>query len=474
MLYQVMMAAEKLACKSCGANLEIQSSSQYIRCSYCGAHKLVNRNRPARPTVPVPTRAQINYQPKGTTFRAWLPYLGLLTAAGGLMYFSSHLQDRAASFEDTAVDAAASGEEKERASDEISPFDQWRSDRPLLVDIDDDGQRDLVTSGLRTRVDDNLWVWAMSTKDWKRKWAFSLGPYSKISGHPRLLWHPESQSLLVGLGNSLRAYNIKDGSQRWQSHLSDKIEKIFSKEDTLWVLSADKTVQRLRVADAEVLPKASSIPKDAKKMREDDARETLRHQSRIQFPRLTFEGLRVESLLCDGQHLRQSPKRFFEWRCELPSEIAFALRRKGSKVPYLLRFDPQSKKAMWKIQLTPPGSLVTLDRSDPPHMELDGAGALYLGLRIDGEKQDLLRKISLRDGSTLWELPLNHNDSSRLQGMVADGDRVYLVVGGGLVVLSAQSGELIKLSGNHQKKLRGKEHPKSDGRWKVRRRRRRP
>lgn len=98
------MAAKKIACNSCGANLELESGSQYIRCSYCGANNLVNRNRAvAPPPVQVPAQAQITYNPKPLGLRNWAPYILLITAAGGLMYYSMRLQDRASSLMDGSV-----------------------------------------------------------------------------------------------------------------------------------------------------------------------------------------------------------------------------------------------------------------------------------------------------------------------------------------------------------------------------------
>jgi hypothetical protein len=116
-------------------------------------------------------------------------------------------------------------------------------------------------------------------------------------------------------------------------------------------------------------------------------------------------------------------------------------------VPFLLGYEPSSKQEQWRVQLGQAGSLETVDTGfGQPRAEFVGDDAI-VSFVPSGQDHARIRRISLLDGATRWEVTLQRTSTENVDGMVVGRDRVLVNYGGRLEVLSLSDGSVIERLG---------------------------
>lgn len=444
------MAIVKLVCQGCGANLDAESNSQVIQCSYCGTRNSIQQAQP-QPQPPPPQQqhqpqVQISipstaHQAKAgkrvgmiITFAALLPViLGL-----GITFIAVK---GAQNITDRVVEGIGGGMGGGGGAFGGAKF-RWQSKRPFLDDVDGDGKADLV--GLIAPVGETeIKLAAISGESWEPLWEVALGDLSNMPGQPKLQYLADEDLALFALGTTLHAYEAKTGNERWVANLPDKVEVVARDgDDKLWVRSIDESGNHVALADGKVSKAAPKPPDSATTVRSDAGYELIPSERTLDLESEQFDGLRVEAGFCPKAHQAIVPARGFGPKtCSYPEGLAFATRKKGSKVPFLVAYDRESKAEKWRVQLTKAGSLETVDTGfGQPRAEFFDGGAIIS--YVPGESDDArIRRISMKDGSTQWETTLTQQSTENVDGMLAGKDHVFVTFGGGIHVLKLSDGK---------------------------------
>jgi hypothetical protein len=117
-------------------------------------------------------------------------------------------------------------------------------------------------------------------------------------------------------------------------------------------------------------------------------------------------------------------------------------------VPFLIAYDPATKQERWRNQLTPPGSLETIDSGfNQPRAEFVGEDAIISFSPSNANGAATIRRIDMAAGATKWETTLNQTSTENVDGMVVGKDRVYVDHGGCMVVIELATGNVIERLG---------------------------
>jgi hypothetical protein len=456
------MAIIKLVCQGCGANLDALDNQRVFQCGYCGTtnkiKQTVHQQAPAPAPSAAPPSPAPSYAPPAPSYAPppqYTPPIANQTHArrgvgvfvvmsailplviGGVVAYTAFSQTSNIIEQVRVVTAEVPG-----AGAADARKYQWESDKPFVADVDGDGREDLI--GLIQEVgtqDTRLTL--LSGDGWTSKWEVSLGDRSAMPGQIRLFFDPGSKLALFPRGAALTAYVAETGEQRWVSNLSDGVAGIVVDGDTLRVSTIDNKTTSLRLADgkplADPLPEPSS---DARTLRDDDGYDLIPDLRSLDLDSSKqFAGLRIEQAFCPDAYVEANDRRRHEKRCTYPHGLAWASRAEGTRVPFMVGYDPATKAERWRTQLTTPGSLTTVDTGfSQPRAELFGDSAVLGFLPSGGDVT--LRRISLVDGSTTWESTIEvESGGAQLAGMVPSDERLYVTYRWVIYVFDLATGE---------------------------------
>ena len=323
----------------------------------------------------------------------------------------------------------------------------WATYRPYVLDVNGDGVDDVV--GKISDRESGKTVYYLATLDGKTFKLLWRGQKVPKRGSQTYL---APAHLLMTHVNVLRAFSLESGKQAWQATLPDRIEKVYKGEGTVVLKTKDKAWHEVTLESGAVAVRTSK--KQPRFQLPTEKRfDLIPRRALINVRQSQWKDLRVQRSFCPSELTSNiSPKgRKLPWHsskayCYFDGPgLAYAVRAKGSKVPFLIGFDPRTREITWKRQLTPEGSLEELGSGfDQPRAELYKDRAAFLYHRP--EKSLSLDLVKLDDGKVLWSAQLTYFGSSdHPASMVLRKDRLYVTAGWGkLAILAAEDGKLLK------------------------------
>lgn len=458
------MAVIKLVCQGCGAALDADDSSEVIECIYCHTRNAIQL-QPDPPPPPKPSpqlrqappqlhvRPPVSNQAAGRLVRmililAFVPFIII----GIVVFF---VVSRVSEVAETALEPLAQISNTGGGAVAGQPTAKgrkfsWHGTRPFVHDVDGDGKQDIVGI-IRTVPDSQLELVALSGDGWGELWKVRVGDPSTLAGRPIARILPEQGLVLYELGASLHAVELAGGGKRWVANLPDKVEAMAFDGGALWVRTIDEAGHSVSLADgsvtdADAKPKSSFEP-----LRSDEGYELIPRQRTLDVKSRQFDDLDVDVGFCAREDRPVLEARgFASVPCSHPAALAFATRRKGSPVPFLVAYDRATKGERWRKQLTEPGSLAGVDSGfGQPRVEFVDRSPdtdAIVSYVPKGQDNAHIRKISMRDGSTQWETVLDRRLTENVDGMIV-GDRYVFVIYGGTKILDLDSGELVATVG---------------------------
>jgi hypothetical protein len=454
------MAIVKLVCQGCGANLDAiepnvgqglgqgpgLGQSHIITCGYCGTNNQIQTKQTFQPTPPPPPQyaappqfAQQPNIPKHTssgggagTVVAIMALIPILIAAGVAFFV---FRAGVTTFEQL------SGVLSKRNF-------LWNSGTALIADVDGDGTDDAI--GVTQELgEQKLLLTAISGKSYATLWEVELGRLSDLPDRSVYV-EPGAQLAVVAMGPALHAYDLSNGTPRWVATLPDKIENVAIDGDHFWISTIDGAAHSVALVSGQVAPTSAPSP-TAKPLRDDDGYDLIPDLAQLDLAYDQFEGLRVAQAFCPIENLPLITGRRWDEdskRCSHPHGLAFVTRDKGTAVPYFIGYDHDTKAERWRMQLTRAGSLETVDTGfGQPRAEFFGDDAI-VSLVPTADNNTRIRRIRLNSGIILWETTLVRKSTEHVNGIAVGQNRVFVIYGNSLRVLSLDDGsELASLGG---------------------------
>ncbi len=443
------MAIVKLVCQGCGANLDALDNQRILQCGYCGTSNQIKQTvyeqRPVQPQPapmhqpPVQTSVPSQQQVNKSARRGVTPLVAITTllplVLGGIIAFSvlrtttDVLNDIPARFGGPTLSA----DSKYR----------WDSEMPFVADVDGNGDEDII--GLtQVRGTQDVRLTARSGSAWTTLWEISLGNRADIPGRPRIRFDPTTKLVLFAVGAAMTAYDASTGTQRWVSNFSDAVEDVALDGELLQVWTIDEKVTAISPVDGKPVTDAAKPSESARMLRDDEGYELIPEIGTLDLDYDQFADLRVQAAFCPEQELPTGVDRRRlrggKLSCEFAHGLAWASRATGTQVPFLLGYDRKTKAERWRVQLTTPGTLETIDTGlNQPRAELFGDSAVVAF--VPSDKHARIRRISLLDGSTQWEAKIAPRPGGRITGMIVGKDLVYVNSGDELHVFDLATGD---------------------------------
>ena len=436
------MAIVKLVCQGCGANLDVLDNQRTFECGYCGITNRITKPAHEQPAAPSPVPQQLaqlqnhlitsQSKTRGGIVGIFVLLITVLplVVVGIVMFTVFRTTTDSAMNTITAVFGGGSG-----AGADGRDY-SWDSSRPFIDDVNGDGTEDVVGL-IRLQGSQEVLLMAMSGTDWSTLWEIELGKRSEMPGQTELRYEPKSQLLSFSIGTTMTAYDAKTGAERWISNFSDGIDEVRLDGDHLWVGTIDKKGSEVSLADGKVTPGEAEPSDSAVLLRDDEGYELIPALDDIDLPDKKLGDLRVVQGFCPKHELSRAGNGTHH--CAHPRGLVYAVRSKGTQVPFWVGYDPVAKTESWRVQLTKPGTLETVDSGfGQPRAELFGDDAVVAFVPEDNNSR--IRRISLVDGSTAWEVTLTQTMGSNVEGMVVASDRVFVTYGASVHVLSLADG----------------------------------
>ncbi len=319
------------------------------------------------------------------------------------------------------------------------PLVDWDADRPFIVDVNGDGTEDILGK-IQEKVGDQYahYLAAIDGKDYKLLWK------TDDIVDPRSDTYMAPSRLLSVEGPRLKAFELKGGKRAWKVTFPDKVADVFEAKGGIMVRLVDGQWSHVALVNGQETPGKSKKPPRFK-LPMDRGYHLVTLHTRMDLRRDRWKGLTIKRVFCPYHRVSLvSPKGRMDRHpvkayCYFPRGLAYAVRAKGSKVPFLVGFDVKTKKVLWKSQVTPLGSLEVLDNT---WAELEGDRALFVyNNKSDGPYT--MELVSSVDGKTLWSHTLGYIGSVKAPtSAVLTATRVYITFGSNeLMVHDARDGK---------------------------------
>lgn len=327
---------------------------------------------------------------------------------------------------------------------------QWQSGRPFATDLDGDGSEDLLGI-IQVMGTPNLSIVALSGADWHVLWETDIGDRSTMPEQPLLRFVDDHDTVVFAMGAAIRAFDGKTGQAKWVANLPDKTSMIVLDGDQLWARSIDESIHTIALATGSVTPTKGEPSATAKPLRTDYGYDLIPSNRQLGLEYEQFADVRIETAFCPPELLAVTlePVRGFESiPCTWKHGLAWASRTKGTSVPFLIGYDPATKQERWRNQLTPPGSLETIDSGfNQPRAEFVDDDAVISFSPSTANGAATIRRIDMATGASEWEITLDRKMTENVDGMVIGKDRLYVDHGGCMVVIELANGNLIERLG---------------------------
>lgn len=449
-LFDKLAKVIKLVCQGCNAALEVDEGQRQVNCTYCGTPNHIQRQpaaAPAPPRAPHPppppahvpgppahvvrhTPVVVNRPRRGRFLGFLIPLMLSIGITAAVVVQTGQID-----LGDYNLDGLEDLMDSKALSGTGNTGFHVHSARPLIADADGDGTEDVVLVTRTKGSTQNLQLTAFSGADWKELWETeSFGDLSSLAGNLAVYYHDET--VLVMAGTSVRAFDLATGTLRWTTNLTDKVDRVSAGgEGKVIVETIDEVMNLVDLASGDLGTAATHghalFADQGFALIPSDAEMDLKYDQ--------FEGLRVDQAFCP-RDLRTGPE-----TCDHPRGVAIAERNKGTRIPYVVGYDRESKEMLWKVQVTPDGSVETASGGVGPRIEVLGERGL-LTYQI-GSDPPRMRMMGLGDGKAYWDVAMEFSGptarSGRVDGAVQTEKRIYVKALTDLYVFDAKDGKRI-------------------------------
>jgi hypothetical protein len=352
------------------------------------------------------------------------------------------------------------------------PRPAWASQSLALVDLNADGQLDLVgrIRQIQPKAEDRFA--AFDGTDGTNLWTGEDLKFDPDSS-PWPFVIAESTILLPESKTFLRAFSLSDGAEQWSIKLPEALGLTCQGADpgTAILQTEDKRWHTLNLADGALEPLAPALPPPCQPLEGDSAYLSRAGQLQIESP---FEYSSMAPENQDGMQVRRA---IYDGQSE--TMIAMAEKSPGTAIPILMGYQrdqienrivhgglvglrtevsteqrkeldreiarvakkiPKSKaKILWSVPVP---------SSDPTEAQTGALSNRYLALQ-DGivvaaytgaAKAEYLTAFSAVDGTRLWEVPLAEG-GAQMSRVVASPEHVYVVRSSGVEVFTLAEGK---------------------------------
>lgn len=486
----------KIACPSCGADLDIPPYGKVLKCAYCGSKSTM-------PAAPPAASGGEGAGPKVTLVvvpegRRWggdhRMYAFIVMGLGVLVMVSVFAWLLSYSAERRSKAVRYPGEKPWDRGKMLAPGGLYvpsgkaalGSPSPLVVDADGDGIDDLVAwrraAGSQGSA---LHVIAIDGKTLKERWRSDEIGLGAGAAPPRLF--RDGGLVLLSTASALAALRLTNGERRWSAVVPDRVERIAKRGAVLLVTSINGRETTLR-ADTGAAASEEAPDDDDDEPSPLDADSGLRPiqggaAALLDLTASSFGGLRVGRSYCPagrlervrggaargasgatrpaaaargryalhgGQivrrghssHRRVGPYRppasssRPDYRCDSDVGVAFATQVEGSAVSYLVGYDRDDGAEKWRLRLPPPESVARLLHAPLVAFQGDHAAVGF----VHDHRTLLLRLVNLESGRELWHASVTFPRGRPLLGLGLGRTRVFAHTGDRLVAFDAKSG----------------------------------
>ncbi len=213
-----------------------------------------------------------------------------------------------------------------------------RSDTPLLIDVDGDGDDDLVYISERDPADSQAKLVAVTTPEHEVLWSQDIDEtavFFEIGG-------------AIGRYTNDRAvyiHNTHDGTQRWTYQLPDRIWGLYGDAERLWLNCSDETYHLFDLETGEHSEGPQKPPQGMKMLINWHERINVWREPNLEFE---WPGLKFKTAACRSADRRDDGG---EQHCVANQGVAYAIKSPGTAVPYIVGFERPSGALKWKFQL---------------------------------------------------------------------------------------------------------------------------
>lgn len=265
------MNAIVVKCPHCGARLQVVGAATEVKCEYCETVARVQRRTQLLQRVlppPADGPRQIAVQPRAGKAMAIILVLFFAVPVliiGLVIFFVTRTVNHAVTFNVNGNDIAKQVQSQLFKGGTIKMggapgVAEWQGTKPVLVDVDGDGKKEIVGRIRRVNPKDEVWLTALDGATGKPKWESEvIGSYTDTY-----------QGMLAVVGDllvfgnqrgDLRAFNARDGKPRWTAKIDER-PKWFCDggASTIVVLGKDDVERRF---DRTTGTPAAAVPAEA-------------------------------------------------------------------------------------------------------------------------------------------------------------------------------------------------------------------
>jgi len=386
-----------IKCPSCGAKVKADAGSETVSCNYCGTESFVQRRAGAlERVVQLPEHAR--EMPVATEAHSgrWVVLLLLLPAVCVIAPLTSGFYS-------------------------LMSIYFIGTSTPVLVDVDSDGDKDIISFAKRSASDD-AWIgaWDGSTGDnlWKTDTIGELG--DAVGGILAVL---EGTALFVSAEAKVTAYDARTGDKRWEvTSLGERAHKVCVGDPGFAIVQMrDMSFRQVALSDGAVTPIDSHPCPPAATSQSLVAPEVEFFEPR----HMSVGDLRAELAI----------RRADRW-------LVGGAKQKGSAIPMLAAVQGPTLTdevfgdidAEWQTAI--PG--VDPLKADTNELHLAVSDDLAFAAYEMRDRAPRLTAIAIADGTRKWDVELG-GDNPLARVAYADG-RVYVAMWASLFVHDANSG----------------------------------
>jgi DNA-directed RNA polymerase subunit RPC12/RpoP len=444
------MRAIQVKCPNCAAALQADEAATSIECEYCHTKSAIQR-RSRVMQIPVKVdlgdgqraaRQKVNR----TVLAVVLAFVGL-PILSGLVITVCVVHKVTTSFSTENVAQTAADDIRKQAEAQIAqafgkagvklqigpggrdPSSEWQwqgTGAVLLYDVDGDRVADVIGRTRYVSDGDRIHIAAFSGATGRRLWESpTIGSNNETYQGTLLLIG--DLLLFAEPTATITAYDVAGGARRWAVQLPDRSETAcFTGAGTLHIKTVDGAWHAIAADDgarSDGAPSGSClvVPDD----RLPGAPTLVRGRPQ---GRLDVDGMRVSEVIRLGEDGPQ---------------VAIGTRDKGTAVPLVARLE--GRRAAWVAEIPSHSPLQARASEELVAMTPDRVCTIY---QLDSGTAPRLTCFDLATGGRTWDTQVAKGTTIVMEGLVADGGRVFLSSWGHVEVFDLTTGRQLHIIGD--------------------------